>query len=155
MENLKILDIHSEYKQERKVEKSLIKSNSRSISKYYLLKKKLVAIFGLVSVIMFILLSVGYTEMLNIQSNNKILTRENSNLVIEKNNLIEIVKPYRDVNRIRKIAADNLNMKMPDIDSYALIKNEGNIVSLSDFNVNDIESDTSPSILKIFSNIFR
>lgn len=94
-------------------ERTRAKSRSKSKVNIYELQKGFV-IFGLIlSLILIIYMVLGYTQMVSINSKNKVTQIENENIELAINTLEVKLQPYTSKERIEKIASYRLEMVYP------------------------------------------
>lgn len=107
-------------------------------------------------VLLIVLLSVGYTDLLSISSNNSILESKNNELSVELSSLKEIVAPFNSDKRIESIAKSRLDMVYPSSEDIAKVEenNEEKLISINDFTV-DSQENNSNSIFTVLTNFFR
>ncbi|WP_282926807.1 hypothetical protein [Helcococcus kunzii] len=107
-------------------------------------------------VLLIVLLSVGYTDLLSISSNNSILESKNNELSVEVSSLKEIVAPFNSDKRIESIAKSRLDMVYPSSEDIAKVEenNEEKLISINDFTV-DSQENNSNSIFTVLTNFFR
>ncbi|MFL8968634.1 hypothetical protein ACKA04_01045 [Helcococcus kunzii] len=107
-------------------------------------------------VLLIVLLSVGYTDLLSISSNNSILESKNNELSVEVSSLKEIVAPFNSDKRIESIAKSRLDMVYPISEDIAKVEenNEEKLISINDFTV-DSQENNSNSIFTVLTNFFR
>lgn len=156
MENLRELQIN------RTLEKGKRVSRTRSKVKLKLntlkFKRFLIALNLSLMVIMATFLAIGYNEMVDISSNNKILAKENNELEVQISSLNTILEPFVAEKRIEKIAMTRLNMVYPSSESIAkLDENSGErIITLNDFTTRLEKQKSQPfTFFSLLSNIFR
>lgn len=133
--------------------KSRKKLSRKSKAIYYSnLKKLIISINACITLTLIILLSVGYTDMLSISSNNLILNSSNEELQIELSSIQEIVENSNSDKKIEKIAMSRLDMIYPT---------DKNIVKL-DKEINDTQvgfnrdsSEEEKSIISEITDLFR
>lgn len=107
-------------------------------------------------VLLIVLLSVGYTDLLSISSNNSILESKNNELSVEVSSLKEIVAPFNSDKRIESIAKSRLDMVYPSSEDIAKVEEnkEEKLISINDFTV-DSQENNSNSIFTVLTNFFR
>lgn len=94
-------------------ERTRAKSRSKSKVNIYELQKGFV-IFGLIlSLLLIIYMVLGYTQMVSINSKNKVTQIENENIELAINTLEVKLQPYTSKERIEKIASYRLEMVYP------------------------------------------
>lgn len=94
-------------------ERTRAKSRSKSKVNIYELQKGFV-IFGLIlSLLLIIYMVLGYTQMVSINSKNKVTQIENENIELAINTLEVKLEPYTSKERIEKIASYRLEMVYP------------------------------------------
>lgn len=94
-------------------ERTRAKSRSKSKVNIYELQKGFV-IFGLIlSSLLIIYMVLGYTQMVSINSKNKVTQIENENIELAINALEVKLQPYTSKERIEKIASYRLEMVYP------------------------------------------
>lgn len=94
-------------------ERTRAKSRSKSKVNIYELQKGFV-IFGLIlSLLLIIYMVLGYTQMVSINSKNKVTQIENENIELAINALEVKLQPYTSKERIEKIASYRLEMVYP------------------------------------------
>ena len=133
--------------------KSRKKLSRKSKAIYYSnLKKLIISINACITLTLIILLSVGYTDMLSISSNNLILNSSNEELQIELSSIQEIVENSNSDKKIEKIAMSRLDMIYPT---------DKNIIKL-DKEINDTQvgfnrdsSEEEKSIISEITDLFR
>lgn len=129
--------------------------HSRAIAKTKKnIKNRIFILNVFMSIIFFILLQTGYTDLVNISSDSLITKNKNDELKLELNNLEEVLRPLKSNKRIEKIAKARLNMVKPTLENIVEINNENsksiNIADLTPENFKNKEN-----ILSALANIFR
>lgn len=137
------------------IKKSRTKVKTRSLN-YNKMFRNFAIINTCLIVLLIVLLSVGYTDLLNISSNNSILESKNNELSIEVSSLNEIIAPFNSDKRIESIAKSRLDMVYPSKNDIAKVEDnkEEKIISINDFTV-DSQENNSNSIFTVLTNLFR
>lgn len=127
-------------------------SRKSKVIYYSNLKKVIISINACITLALIILLSVGYTDMLSISSNNLILNSSNEELQIELSSIQEIVENSNSDKKIEKIAMSRLDMIYPTDKNIVKLDKESNDTQVG-FNSDDTEEDKS--IISEITDLFR
>lgn len=95
------------------INKTKVRTKSRSKINVCKLKKYLTLSSSMFTLILIIYMVLGYTEMVAINSNNKLIQYENENLQLTIDELEIKLKPFANKERIEKIASSRLQMIYP------------------------------------------
>lgn len=133
--------------------KSRKKLSRKSKAIYYSnLKKLIISINACITLALIILLSVGYTDMLSISSNNLILNSSNEELQIELSSIQEIVENSNSDKKIEKIAMSRLDMIYPTDKNIVKLDKEINDTQVG---FNSDSSEEEKSIISEITDLFR
>lgn len=133
--------------------KSRKKLSRKSKAIYYSnLKKLIISINACITLTLIILLSVGYTDMLSISSNNLILNSSNEELQIELSSIQEIVENSNSDKKIEKIAMSRLDMIYPTDKNIVKLDKEINDTQVG---FNSDSSEEEKSIISEITDLFR
>lgn len=133
--------------------KSRKKISRKSKAIYYSnLKKLIISINACITLALIILLSVGYTDMLSISSNNLILNSSNEELQIELSSIQEIVENSNSDKKIEKIAMSRLDMIYPTDKNIIKLDKEINDTQVG---FNSDSSEEEKSIISEITDLFR
>ena len=119
-------------------EKTKTKSKEKSFSIFKI--KVAIGLSILLSIFLGISFFKGYTEMVSIKSDIKIMEMQNNELELAINNLETQIKPYKDRQRVETIAMRRLDMVYPQITNIVKIKPtiqtaaKENVVAVNDTN---------------------
>lgn len=127
-------------------------SRKSKVIYYSNLKKVIISINACITLALIILLSVGYTDMLSISSNNLLLNSSNEELQIELSSIQEIVENSNSDKKIEKIAMSRLDMIYPTDKNIVKLDKESNDTQVG-FNSDDTEEDKS--IISEITDLFR
>lgn len=155
MENIKSLNMEKEYENFFKRENRISAIRVEKRQKYLSLKKKLIGINICATILLIMMLVVGYSEMVGINSNKNIISAENNDYKIEINSLEDIVTPYRSTERIRSIATTKLEMVVPKSEHIVKLEDKGIKVEASHLDGKSKWQNSKTNVFSIFSNIFR
>ncbi|MDO4605590.1 MAG: hypothetical protein Q4B23_06405 [Helcococcus sp.] len=134
-------------------ENSRKKISKRSKFIYYSnMKKVIISINACITLALIILLSVGYTDMLSISSNNLILNSSNEELQIELSSIQEILENSNSDKKIEKIAISRLGMIYPTDENIVKLDKENKDTQVG-FNSEDTEENKS--IISELTDLFR
>lgn len=132
---------------------SKTKAKSKAKSKADSIKKVFVISASFVSFILIISIVLGYTEMVSINSNNKILQYENENLKLTIDSLELKLEPYASKERIEKIASNRLNMIYPK--STNVVKLEKKEEKVTEFVEKDKDKKSDKSLISYVNGLLR
>ncbi|MGY3776323.1 hypothetical protein [Helcococcus sueciensis] len=134
-------------------ENSRKKVSRKSKAIYYSnLKKIIISINACITLTLIILLSVGYTDMLNISSNNLLIDSSNSDLQTELSSIKEIVENSNSNKKIEKIAMSRLGMIYPTEKNFIKLDKEINETQVG---FNSDENENNKSIISEITDLFR
>lgn len=134
-------------------ENSRKKVSRKSKAIYYSnLKKIIISINACITLALIILLSVGYTDMLNISSNNLLIDSSNSDLQTELSSIKEIVENSNSNKKIEKIAMSRLGMIYPTEKNFIKLDKEINETQVG---FNSDEKEDNKSIISEITDLFR
>lgn len=158
MENLERLKLNNGRYQDvtsvRNRSKSKIKTKSVTIN-FTRLRKNLIILNTCIIVLLFILLGVGYSEQVEMSSDNLILQNNISDLSTQVNSLDQIAQSYNSSNRVEKIAQSSLNMIYPSDEDIVKTKNNNEkLITLNDFLIEE-QVNNSKSIYTVLTNMFE
>lgn len=119
---------------------------------YSNLKKIIISINACITLTLIILLSVGYTDMLNISSNNLLIDSRNSDLQTELSSIKEIVENSNSNKKIEKIAMSRLGMIYPTEKNFIKLDKEINETQVG---FNSDENENNKSIISEITDLFR
>lgn len=148
MEEIRLIEIKPNTR-----ENSRKKISRRSKFIYYSnMKKVIISINACITLALIILLSVGYTDMLSISSNNLILNSSNEELQIELSSIQEILENSNSDKKIEKIAISRLGMIYPTDENIVKLDKENKDTQVG-FNSEDTEENKS--IISELTDLFR
>ncbi len=148
MEEIRLIEIKPNTR-----ENSRKKISKRSKFIYYSnMKKVIISINACITLALIILLSVGYTDMLSISSNNLILNSSNEELQIELSSIQEILENSNSDKKIEKIAISRLGMIYPTDENIVKLDKENKDTQVG-FNSEDTEENKS--IISELTDLFR
>lgn len=132
------------------------KSHAKSKAKFniYEFKKYFVLSSSIVSLILIITMVLGYTEMVEINSNNKLIQYENENLQLTIDALEIKLKPYANKERIEKIASNRLGMIYPKNSNIVRLKTKPSNEKV-DVAKEDLEKQQDKSLLSYVYKLVR
>lgn len=130
---------------------SLAKTNKK-VKSYKILKQKIIKLNTCISIGLIILLSVGYTDMVGISSNNLLLESENQELMTELSSIKEIAENSNSDERIKKIAMSRLDMIFPTQKNIVELDKESEEVQVG--LIND-KNESNKSIFSTITDLFR
>lgn len=134
-------------------ENSRKKVSRKSKAIYYSnLKKIIISINACITLTLIILLSVGYTDMLNISSNNLLIDSSNSDLQTELSSIKDIVENSNSNKKIEKIAMSRLGMIYPTERNFIKLDKEINETQVG---FNSDENENNKSIISEITDLFR
>ncbi len=134
-------------------ENSRKKVSRKSKAIYYSnLKKIIISINACITLALIILLSVGYTDMLNISSNNLMIDSNNSDLQTELSSIKAIVENSNSNKKIEKIAMSRLGMIYPTEKNFIKLDKEMNETQVG---FNSDEKENNKSIISEITDLFR
>lgn len=93
------------------------KTKTLNLIRNLTLKRRMVLINFIVTLILIISIVVSYTEMVKISSNIKVIEIDNESLSMEIDSLKNTLNPLISKNKIEKIATTKLNMIYPQYDN--------------------------------------
>ncbi|MDO5026225.1 MAG: hypothetical protein Q4E50_00175 [Tissierellia bacterium] len=106
--------------------KSRVKLNFYKAQRYFILCASIISSILILNVVL------GYTEMVSINSSNKLVQGENEDLQLLVDSLELKLSPYISKERIEKIASNRLDMVYPDSTNIVMLEKEGKKVSYID-----------------------
>lgn len=148
MEEIRTIELQSNTRS-----RSIKKVSRKSKVIYYSnLKKVIISINACITLALIILLSVGYTDMLSISSNNHLLNTSNEQLQIELSSIQEIVENSNSEKKIERIAMSRLDMIYPTDKNIVKLDKEINDTQVGFYSDSDKEDK---SFITELTNLFR